>query len=311
MKANKFFAWALAAVTMFGFASCDPVTEAEDLSLDQTSVTIAVGEQATITATVEATWSTNNPEVATVEGNGLTATITAVAEGNAIITATANGQTKTCVVLVQNAGGTGAEEVTINAKRIWPVILDAETAAKYSSLIAGDFRVNDVDNHLYIWADGETYIAGEGTGFNYFRNNEGYVSLTVAAPAGWSGLGFCIENVESVAAMKELKDAIVANPDNFYLHVGIKSTTAGNHQFYTFNSAANSFAIGTATIETGAVIGDFTRDGAWYGFDVPMSTFVNTLASYEVESGHNIFCVLSGAAIGSQLNLDAVYFYEK
>ena len=91
----------------------------------------------------------------------------------------------------------------------------------------------------------------------------------------------------------------------------MKATTQGNHQFYTFNTAATSFAIGTATIEAGQVIGDFPRDGAWYEFDVPMATFAQALATTPFPTGGNIFCALSGAAVGSQLNLDAVYFYEK
>ena len=135
-----------------------------------------VGETATITANVAATWASNKEAVATVApGNdgGKTAIVTAVAEGNAIISATANGETKTCVVLVEKAAGPSGDEKTIEAKRIWPVILDGVTAEKYASLIAGDFRVNDVDNFLYIWAAGETYNAGDGTGKNFFGNTEG------------------------------------------------------------------------------------------------------------------------------------------
>ena len=164
---------------------------------------------------------------------------------------------------------------------------------------------------MYIWAAGETYVAGEGTGLNFHGNSEGYVALTVAAPAGWSGLGFCIERPESVTAAESLRQAIIANPDKYFLHIGMKATTPGNHQFYTFNDAATSFAIGTATIEAGAVVGDFPRDGSWYEFDVPMSTFANALAGLTFPTGGNIFCALSGAQTGSQLNLDALYFYEK
>ena len=207
MKANKFFAVALAALTLVGFGACNKKEQPEALKLDPTSVTLKVGETATITANVAATWASNKEAVATVApGNdgGKTAIVTAVAEGNAIISATANGETKTCVVLVEKAAGPSGDEKTIEAKRIWPVILDGVTAEKYASLIAGDFRVNDVDNFLYIWAAGETYNAGDGTGKNFFGNTEGYMALTVAAPAGWSGGGFCITNTESVAAAQDI-----------------------------------------------------------------------------------------------------------
>lgn len=304
---KKLFAVALAALTMVGFNACKDKETVESLKLNPTSMTLKVGETGTITANVAVeSWASSNEAVATVaEG-----VVTAVAEGNAIISATANGETKTCVVAVEKDSQQGGE-ATIEAKRIWPVVLDAVTAEQNASIIAGDFRVNDVDNHLYIWASGETYNAGEGAGKNYFGNTEGYVALTVAAPQGWSGLGFCIENAEAVTAMQALKDAIVANPDNYYLHIGIKATNEGNHEFYTFGTAETAFNIGKAIIEHGSVIGDFERDGEWHGFDIPMASFATAVANAEVKSGTNIFCVLSGNTVGAQLNLDAVYFYEK
>ena len=325
MKANKFFAVALAALTMVSFNACkgqnqgggdDPDPEKETtLTLNPTALTLNVGEEATIAATVEATWTITDETVATVtpaNDGGKSANVKALKAGNAIITATTKGgQTKTCVVAVNAGGGGGGGEKTIDAKRIWAIVLDGVTAEKNASIIAGDIRVNDVDNHLYIWASGETYNAGDGAGKNYFGNTEGYVSLTVAAPAGWSGGGFCIENAESVAALQELKTAIVANPDKFYLHLGLKATNAGNHQFYMFGTAATSFAIGTATIEAGSVIGDFERDGEWHGFDIPLAQFASAIANAEVVSGINILCFLSGNQPGAQLNMDAVYFYEK
>ena len=314
MKANKFFAVALAALALMACNKKDEPKQ-DPLTLNPTSMTLKVGETGQITANVAATWASNNEAVATVApGNdgGKTAIVTAVAEGNAIISATANGETKTCVVLVEKAAGPSGDEKTIEAKRIWPVILDGVTAEKYASLIAGDFRPNDVDNNLFIWAAGETYSAGEGTGKNFFGNTEGYMALTVAAPQGWSGAGFNIANAESVAAAKALQAAIAADPDKYFLHIGIKATNAGNHQFYVFNNAeGRSFNIGTAAIEKGEVIGDFPRDGEWYEFDVPMAQFATAIAGETIGNDLNILCFLSGGTVGAQLNLDAVYFYEK
>lgn len=325
MKANKFFAVALAALTMVSFNACknknngggnDPDPEKETtLTLNPTALTLNVGEEATIAATVEATWTITDETVATVtpaNDGGKSANVKALKAGNAIITATTKGgQTKTCVVAVNAGGGGGGGDKTIDAKRIWAIVLDGVTAEKNASIMAGDIRVNDVDNHLYIWASGETYNAGEGTGKNYFGNTEGYVALVCAAPAGWSGGGFCIENAESVAALQTLKEAIVANPDKFYLHLGLKATNAGNHQFYMFGAAATSFNIGQAAIEAGSVIGDFERDGEWHGFDIPLAQFASAIANADVVSGINILCFLSGNQPGAQLNMDAVYFYEK
>ncbi|MEE1070321.1 MAG: Ig-like domain-containing protein [Paludibacteraceae bacterium] len=325
MKAIKFFAMALVALTFMGCPEEQPGNgdtpnnpqQETTLALDQTSITINVEETATINATVDATWASSNPAVATVAGEGKVATVTAVAEGNSVITATtAGGQTKTCVVLVKKEStgtGDGDENQAINAKRIWPIVLDGVTAQANESIIAGDIRPDPENgNNLDIWAAGETYTAGGGTGVNYFGNTEGYVSLIVAAPNGWSGGGFNIGKATSIQAMKDVKAAIVANPDKMFLHIGIKATTEGNHEFYLFGNDATAFNIGKAAVEKGEVIGDFTRDGSWYGFDIPMAQFVNTIAGTNInDEGQYIMSFLSGNAVGSQLNLDAVYFYEK
>ena len=314
MKTNKFFATALAVLALVGFTACEQKNLVETLELTETSITLKVGDTHQLTANVAVeSWTSSNPAVAAVS-NGL---VVAVAEGTAIVSATAAGVTKTCVVLVTadatqgNGNGNGnTTAAQVKGTKIWPIVLDAVTAEANASKIVGDLRIDDTNNFLYIWAAGETYVAGEGTGLNFHGNTEGYVSLTVAAPQGWSGLGFCLGEA-SAAAAEQLRQAIVANPDKYFLHIAMKATTPGNHQFYTFNDAVTSFAVGTATIEAGAVIGDFTRDGSWAEFDVPMANFAAALANIPFPTGGNIFCALSGAAVGSQLNLDAVYFYEK
>ena len=319
MKTNKFFAAALAALTLVGFSACKSKEDDKTLELTESSVSMKVGETHQLVAniTVEE-WNSSDPTKATVV-NGL---VTAVAEGNAIISATAKGVTKTCIVSIAAAGSNpggdnpggdnpGGTTSSVKGSEVWPIIMDAVTFDANASKMKGDFRVDDTNNFLHIWASGETYVAGEGTGKNFFGNNEGYVSLTVAAPAGWSGCGFCL-GATSAAAAEELRKAIVASPDDYYLHLAMKATTTGNHQFYTFADKSTSFAIGTATIEQGAVIGDFTRDGSWAEFDIPMSQFATALASINfLNTDFNIFCVLSGGQVGSQLNLDAVYFYKK
>lgn len=315
MKANKFFAVALAALTLVACNKKDE-PQKESLKLDPTSLTIKVGDEATITANVAVTnWTASVQDIVEIipANDGKSVKVKGLKEGNTIVSATANGETKTCVVLVEKATDPSGDEKKIEAKRIWPVILDAVTAEKYASLIAGDLRVNEEEgNHLYIWASGETYTAGDGVGKNFFGNTEGYLSLVVAAPAGWSGAGIHIENAKSVEAMQALKEAIVADPDKYFLHMAIKAANDGNHQFYLFADKANtSFAIGTATIEVGDVIGNFERDGEWHEFDVTMAKFASAIAGITMKSDMDVFSFLSGATVGAQLNLDAIYFYEK
>lgn len=311
MKANKIFAAALAALTFIALTACG-TDEPTNLELSETSISLKAGETHQLTANVKVeSWTTSNAAVATV-ADGL---VTAVAEGNAIISATANGVTKTCVVLVA-AKEDETTKAEVKGSKIWPVILDAVTAESVTSKIVGDFRVDDVNNFLYIWSAGETYAANDNpTGLNFYGNQEGYLSLTVVGGSiTWSGLGYCLtakgDNPRWEAA-EALRAAIVANPDNYFLHIAIKSTDNGNHQFYTFNDKSTSFAIGSATIEQGEVIGNYTRDGSWAEFDIPMSNFSSALSALTFPAGGNIFCVLSGSNAGTQLNLDAVYFYEK
>ena len=107
MKANKFFAIALAALTL-GFVACkDKEPQADKLSLNKTEVTIAVGETAQLTANLDVTWASSNEAVATVDA-GL---VKGIAAGEANITAKAGDQTAVCKVTVKEGGVTPPAEI--------------------------------------------------------------------------------------------------------------------------------------------------------------------------------------------------------
>jgi hypothetical protein len=98
MKANKFFAVALAALTL-GFVACKndkPEPQTDTLKLDKTEVSIAVDATVQLTANMEVTWSSSNEAVATVNA-GL---VKGIAAGEANITAKAGEQTAVCKVTV-------------------------------------------------------------------------------------------------------------------------------------------------------------------------------------------------------------------
>ena len=291
MKANKFFAVALAALTLVGFDACKPTEpEKQDqeatLVLDQTSVTLKVEETATITATVEATWVSSDAEVATVvPGNdgGLTALVTAVKEGSAVISATTKGgQTKTCIVKVEK-GGDDPQGAQLKGVQVWPIILDGTTYDANASKIVASFQPNDVDQFLYVW-DG-TYEGSEATGLNFHGNGDGYTSLIVGG-LGWSGAGFCLtEAGNGWEAAKALNDAIVAAPDDYFLHLAIKSTDNYSHCFYFMGSEATKFVLGATSVYDGPILANFDRDGAWHEFDIPMSSYAAALATAPVVAG--------------------------
>ncbi|MBR6116606.1 MAG: Ig domain-containing protein [Paludibacteraceae bacterium] len=316
MKANKFFAVALAALALVGMNACkdpnkpvDPEQE-DALTLDQTSVQLKVGETATVKATVEATWTSSDAEVATVAGNGKEAVITAVKEGSAVVSATTKGgQTKTCIVSVKK-GGSDPQGKQLKGSQVWPIALDGTTADANASKIVADFRPNDVDQFLYVWESGTVYEAGEGKGLNFHGNTDGYTALKVTN-LGWAGAGFCLtDKGNGWQAAEALRAAIVANPDQYFLHMAMKSTDNYSHCFYMFGSEATKFVIGSKSVYDGPVYKDFTRDGSWQEFDIPMSQYATALANTTCAAGVNVFVVLTEGVQGAELNLDAVYFYK-
>ena len=107
MKANKFFAIALAALTL-GFVACkDKEPQVDKLALNKTEVTIAVDETVQLTANLEVAWASSNEAVATVEA-GL---VKGIAAGEANITAKAGDQTAVCKVTVTEGGVTPPAEI--------------------------------------------------------------------------------------------------------------------------------------------------------------------------------------------------------
>lgn len=104
MKKIGFIAVALATVLLVG---CTPTPEPEptvnSVTLDKTKLTLAVGAEEMLKATVDpagtaVAWASSDNAVAIVTGGGV---VSAVAEGTAVITATAGEKTAECVVTVE------------------------------------------------------------------------------------------------------------------------------------------------------------------------------------------------------------------
>ena len=109
MKTNKLFALAVAALSL---VACNPKTNevtVEKVVVEPAVATIQVGNTKQLTATVTpegaatVAWESSNPTVATVDDKGL---VTAVAKGEAYITATAGGKVGMCSVTVFEEGQT-------------------------------------------------------------------------------------------------------------------------------------------------------------------------------------------------------------
>jgi hypothetical protein len=109
MKANKFFAIALAALTL-GFVACKPTEPEQKLIITPAEAEVSVGATVQLSANMEVTWASSNEAVATVEA-GL---VKGIAEGEANITAKAGDQTAVCKVTVKAGGVTPGNVPEIN-----------------------------------------------------------------------------------------------------------------------------------------------------------------------------------------------------
>lgn len=323
MKLNKFFAVAMATLALVacvkpgdkpnGGDEPDQPGKEADLVLSETSKSIEIDETFDLTANVAAEFTVNKEDIVQLvpANDGKSVKVTGVGEGSVILTATTKGgQTKTCVVKVAKKEDPTQPAGSLKGSQIWPIILDGDAYAANESKIVASFQPNDVDQFLYVWPDGTSYVGGDGEGLNSLGNT-GYTALVVGT-LGWSGAGFCLTDAgNGWEAAKALNDAIVANPDQYALHLAIKSTDDQAHTFYWMGSDATKVVIGKEAFDGGKVIGDFPRDGGWHEFDIEMAEFASALASADVKAGVNVFCLLSGGNAGRQLNLDAVYFYKK
>ena len=318
MKTNKFFSAVFAALALVGFTACEPQPtpdEVVSVVLDQTTLTLEVGATATLVATVDPAgatveWASQDPTVASV-ADGV---VTGLAAGNTIIVASAGGKMASCIVKVNAAGtpGTGDNPGSgtagaLKGSQIWPIILDGDAYAANESKIVASFQPNDIDQFLYVWEN--TYTAGNGDGLNSLGNS-GYTAL-ITGNVGWSGLGFVLTDASAnIPAMQELCAAIVANPDQYALHMAIKSTDEQSHTFYFLGTDKTKFVLGSQVFDGGTILADFPRDGSWHEFDVELAAYAPAIAE-SATPWTNFFVALSGGNSGKQLNLDAVYFYKK
>lgn len=104
MKANKFFAIALAALTL-GFVACKPNEPEQKLIITPAEAEVSVAATVQLSANMEVTWSSSDAAIAAVNENGL---VTGVAKGEATITAKAvkSNAMATCKITVKEGGVT-------------------------------------------------------------------------------------------------------------------------------------------------------------------------------------------------------------
>ena len=151
-----------------------PVT---GVTLDKAELTLEKGSTGTLTATVEptdatnkdVTWTSDNPEVATVEGGK----VTAVSEGTAAITAKAGEQTATCIVKV-TAADVAVESVTLTPSRL-------ELTVGQEGTLTATVNPDNATDKTVTWESNATNIATVDNNGKVTAVSEGEAIITAKA----------------------------------------------------------------------------------------------------------------------------------
>lgn len=149
----------------FGFVACDNDSDVSGVSLNKTTLTLNVGDEDTLVATVEpdnasnktVAWSVEPTGVVTVDNNGK---VTAIAVGSATITATAGGKSATCSVTVNAAKP--KSEVTASE---WESIMSRETTLTFEMYDSNDVVASikiDGDRRLLDYGYAKQLYSKEG-----------------------------------------------------------------------------------------------------------------------------------------------------
>lgn len=326
---KKLFVLALAATTLLvGCKSKDSKNEPTPPPSGDVTITgvpetleLTAGDQKTFTVTVDPagtaiTATSNDAAVVKASASGTTVMLLAFKEGTATITVSAGSTSKTCVVTVKPGQGGGGAGELVDCVKIWPVVMDETSAAKYAGKIVESFGPDDVDNFLYIWATGETYAANPSpTGSNFFgtQSNGGYLAMTVT-DKGWAGMGYFV-GVNKIGGVNALIDKIKANPSNYGFHMAIKSTDQASHYFAVFGGMGDAglkWGVGTTSVGEATDLRQITRNGAWNSININFGAYaaIFAAATTSTTDGMNIFYMGSEGIMGAQMNLDACYFYQ-
>lgn len=216
MKFNRIckimLAIAIACCVTFSVVACEPITESQvdGVELSRATLSLDVGAQATLEATlmplgIEANvaWKSSNAGVATV-ADGV---VKAVAEGTAIIKATAGQKSATCTVTV-----TDPSKATVNVRSIKltpsPMTLDVGEAKTFTVRI----DPANATNKTLTWSSSKTDVAivdnnGKVTGVKdgssvitaKSHNNVTQTCIVTVGNGGEEEMALNVKKIESLA----------------------------------------------------------------------------------------------------------------
>ncbi|MBQ3673849.1 MAG: Ig-like domain-containing protein [Paludibacteraceae bacterium] len=340
MKANKFFAVALAALTLVGFNACkdnnNPVNPTT-LTLNESAITVAKDATFLLTANMTVTWSTSNAAVASVSATGM---VTGIAAGNATITATsADNQTASCQVTVTDGGVTPppvagyADFAQLQGQEYFVFFLQGGATQYLGNKVVYNFGPNDHEGQgsrwLYIWSG--TFGAGTPVGSDPFDMTEGWTSLVQGGTGGWAGAGLCVaindgNNTsgegadEDLAALNLLKTKIT-NYNEWYLAVALKNTT--QNAAYEFAVIGSNVFDPTKIDEehpngqgvesgVGKVVLTPAATGEWVYIEKKLSEIPGLEFDNFTTNGSNILTIVATPYMaGVQMDLGYAFIYKK
>lgn len=181
MKANKFFAIALAALTLM---ACNKKDEPQaELKITPAQAEVSVGATVQLSANMEVTWSSSDAAIAGVNDKGL---VTGNAKGEVTITAKAvkSNATATCKVTVKEGGVTpppaGADiSVTDNSIDDWKALpaekvasCECPDAAAYLGLKGAAVYADAVYINVLVEYDPEEIVDRSWTPFHFYFNTD-------------------------------------------------------------------------------------------------------------------------------------------
>ena len=234
------------------------VVAVESVTLDKSSLELNEGETATLTATVKpdnasdktVTWSSSKTSVATVDANGK---VTAVAEGNATITAKAGNKSATCSVTVTK-NVVAVESITLDKSSL--ELTEGETAT-----LTATVKPDNATNKTVTWTSSSSSIATVDQNGKITAVSEGTATITAKAGDKTASCTVTVKKkvvaVESVTLDKsslELTEGETATltatvkPDNATNKTVTWSSSNASIATVDQNGKVTAVAEGTATI---------------------------------------------------------------
>lgn len=338
MKANKFFALAVAALALVACGNNNGnEPEEKKLSLDKSELNLKPEETKTLKANIAVEFTVDVEDVVELvpANDGKSVKVTGVKEGEATITATAGDQKKTCKVTVSKEGGDDegdddpidySDFPVLQGKEYYVFFLQKGATDYLGNKVVYNFGPNDKNRWLYIW--GGTFGSGNAIGSDPFDGIEGWTSL-VQSPGTWAGAGLCVGIVgennpsgegadDDLAALNGIQNHIT-NYDEWYLAIAAKNKEAGAaYAISLIGSCKDEGAVGEDGKPTGTEhgVGKFTftpkATGEWDYQEIQLSKITGLEFGDFNWKGSNIFTfVAEPFKPGVQFDLGYVFLYKK